>query len=447
MRGSGVSRIQSTRISRVAERQRLCHKGSVMKARSNLTRRTLLRTALTVPMVSANLRTQSSPVAAAAGTAAHLHSVLYARLGVKTFINAYGTLTTLSGTLMWPEVSKAMEEASKQFVQIHDLQAQVGRRLAELTGAEAAFVTAGASAALCLATCAVTAGDDPMKIDRLPDLTGMKSEIIIQKAHRNSYDHAFRMVGVTLVEVETADDIRRAINPKTAALAMVLSHNSLGHKVELEEMVALAHAAGLPLILDAAAEIPPAENLRKFTKIGADLVAFSGGKNLRGPQCSGMLLGRKDLIQKAYANSAPHNRFARIAKVGKEEIVGLLTAVELYLKRDHAAERKEYHAMLDRAARRLAGVPTVFTELITNDDYSHSPRLSVQWDEAKLGVTLDQMMERLINGEPAIVATDMTKYRPNWKRGIGIFPYNLRPGEEIIVADRVREILTASRKK
>ena len=418
-----------------------------MKARSNLTRRTLLRTALTVPVASANLRTQSSPVAAAAGTAAYLHSALYARLGVKTFINAYGTLTTLSGTLMWPEVSKAMEEASKQFVQIHDLQAQVGRRLAELTGAEAAFVTAGASAALCLATCAVTAGDDPMKIDRLPDLTGMKSEIIIQKAHRNSYDHAFRMVGVTLVEVETADDIRRAINPKTAALAMVLSHNSLGHKVELDEMVALAHAAGLPLILDAAAEIPPAENLRKFTKIGADLVAFSGGKNLRGPQCSGMLLGRKDLIQKAYANSAPHNRFARIAKVGKEEIVGMLTAVELYLKRDHAAERKEYHAMLDRAARRLAGVPTVFTELITNDDYSHSPRLSVQWDEAKLGVTLDQMMDRLINGEPAIVATDMTKYRPNWKRGIGIFPYNLRPGEEIIVADRVREILTASRKK
>jgi D-glucosaminate-6-phosphate ammonia-lyase len=418
-----------------------------MKARSNLTRRTLLRTALTVPVASANLRTQSSPVAAAGGTAAHLHSALYARLGVKTFINAYGTLTTLSGTLMWPEVSKAMEEASKQFVQIHDLQAQVGRRLAELTGAEAAFVTAGASAALCLATCAVTAGDDPKKIDRLPDLTGMKSEIIIQKAHRNSYDHAFRMVGVTLVEVETADDIRRAINPKTAALAMVLSHNSLGHKVELEEMVALAHTAGLPLILDAAAEIPPAENLRKFTKIGADLVAFSGGKNLRGPQCSGMLLGRKDLIQKAYANSAPHNRFARIAKVGKEEIVGMLTAVELYLKRDHAAERKEYHAMLDRAARRLAGVPTVFTELITNDDYSHSPRLSVQWDEAKLGVTLDQMMDRLINGEPAIVATDMTKYRPNWKRGIGIFPYNLRPGEEIIVADRVREILTASRTK
>jgi L-seryl-tRNA(Ser) seleniumtransferase len=416
-----------------------------MKSRSKPTRRTLLRTALTLPLAPAALLTRPATAAPGAGIAPPLESALYARLGVKTFINAYGTLTTLSGSLMPPEVSKAMEEASKQFVQIHDLQAQVGRRLAALTGAEAAFVTAGASAALCLATCAVTAGADPKKIDQLPDLTGMKSEIIIQKAHRNSYDHAFRMVGVTLVDVETAADIRRAITPKTAALAMVLSHNSPGHKVELDEMIALAHAAGLPLILDAAAEVPPAENLRKFTKMGADLVAFSGGKNLRGPQCSGLLLGRKDLIDKAYANSAPHNRFARIAKVGKEEIVGLLTAVELYLSRDHAAERAEYHAMLARAARRLAGIPTVFTELITNDDYSHSPRLSVQWDEATLGVTLDQMMQRLLEGEPAIVATDMTRYRPNWKRGIGIFPYNLRPGEEIIVADRVREILSGRR--
>jgi L-seryl-tRNA(Ser) seleniumtransferase len=397
-------------------------------------------------VASATLRPLSAAAAQAAmpaaGSASTLHSPLYARLGVKTFINAYGTLTTLSGSLMPPEVTKAMEEASRHFVQIHDLQARVGRRLAELTGAEAAFVTAGASAALCLATCAVTAGDDPKKIDRLPDLTGMKSEIIIQKAHRNSYDHAFRMVGVKLVDVETADDIRRAINPKTAALAIVLSHNSPGHKVELGEMIALAHAAGLPLILDAAAEIPPVENLSRFTRMGADLVAFSGGKNLRGPQCSGLLLGRRDLIAKAYANSAPHNRFARNAKVGKEEIVGLLAAVELYLERDHVAERKEHHAMLERAADRLKGVPTVVTEFITNDDYSHSPRLSVQWDEVKLGVTLEQMMDRLLNGDPAIVATDMTRYRPNWTRGIGIFPYNLRPGEEIVVADRVRDILT-----
>jgi L-seryl-tRNA(Ser) seleniumtransferase len=252
------------------------------------------------------------------------------------------------------------------------------------------------------------------------------------------------MVGVKLIEVETADDVRRAINPNTAALSMVLSHNHLGHKVELEQMIALAHGAGLPLILDAAAELPPAENLSKFVKMGADLVMFSGGKNLRGPQCSGLLLGRKDLITRAYANSSPHNRFARIAKVGKEEIVGLLTAVELFLKRDDAAERRNHHATLERVAERLKGTPTVITEFITNDDYSHSPRLSVQWNEEKTGVSLDQMMDRLLNGDPPIVATDMTRYRPNWTRGIGIFPGNLRAGEEIIVADRVRQILTTA---
>jgi L-seryl-tRNA(Ser) seleniumtransferase len=342
---------------------------------------------------------------------------------------------------MLPEVRRAMDEAAQHFVPIHDLQAKVGKRLAELTGAEAAFVTAGASASLCLATCAVTAGGDPEKIDRLPHLEGMKSEIVIQKAHRNSYDHAFRMVGVTLIDVETAAEARSAIGPKTAALAMVLSHNSLGHKISLEEMIAIAHGANLPLILDAAAELPPVENLRKFVAMGVDLVAFSGGKNLRGPQCSGLLLGRKDLIEAAYANSAPHNRFARIAKVGKEEIVGLLTAVEIYLnQRDHEGERKEHHAMLDRVARRLEGLDTVVTEYATNDDYSHSPRLTVQWDERALGLSLDQVMNALEEGEPGIIATDMTKYRPAWK-GVGIFPYNLRPGEELIVADRLREIL------
>jgi uncharacterized pyridoxal phosphate-dependent enzyme len=346
---------------------------------------------------------------------------------------------------MLPEVKRAMEEASQDFVAIHDLQKRVGERLAELTGAESGFVTAGASAALCLATCAVTAGGDTAKINQLPDLTGMKSEIVIQKVHRNSYDHAFRMVGVKLVEAETADDVRRAIGDRTAALAMVLSHNSLGHKVELEEMIAIARSAGLPLILDAAAEIPPADNLRKFVKMGADLVAFSGGKELRGPQCSGLLLGRKTLIDAAYVNSAPNNRFARIAKVGKEEIVGLLTAVEIALKKDEAAELRQREAMLRRVADRLAGIPTILTEFIPNLDPSHSPRLSVQWDEGRLGVTVNQMVTRLREGEPAIVTADMTRFRPAWK-GLGIFANELRNGEEIIVARRVRQLLTQKEK-
>ena len=380
------------------------------------------------------------PMAGYAGAATEPPANIYDRLGVRTFINAVGTLTIFSGTLMPPEVKQAMEEASRHFVAIHELQAKVGQRLVELTGAEAAFVTAGASAALCLASCAVTAGKDPAKMSRLPDLTGMKSEFIIQKVHRSVFDHAFRMVGGRLVEVETADEVRRAINEKTAALVMVLSHNSLGHKVELDQMIEMAHQRGLPLLLDAAAEIPPPENLRKFVKMGADAVAFSGGKNLRGPQCSGLLMGRKDLIEAAYANSSPHNYFARIAKVGKEEVVGLLAAVELCLKTDHEALRREQHARLERVTERLRGLPTVKTELIPNLDYSHSPRLSVQWDEAELGVTLDQMVKRLRTGRPSIEASDMTKFRPQWK-GLGIFPHHLQPGEEMVIAERVKQIL------
>jgi len=343
---------------------------------------------------------------------------------------------------MAPEVHRAMEEASRNFVPIHELQDKVGRRIAELTGAEDAFVTCGASAGLCLASCAVTAGDDKSKMSLLPDLTGMKSQMMIQKRHRTSYDHAFRMVGVKLVEVETAEEMKRAIGPDTAAVAFVASHHTLGHKVELEEAVAIAHAAGVPVILDAAAEIPPASNLSKFVKMGVDMVAFSGGKNLRGPQCSGLLLGKREWIRKAYANSAPHNYFARIAKVGKEEIVGMLVALEHYLKKDHEVERKEWHRMLDRVAERLKGAPTVFTEYIPNNDYSHSPRLSVQWDESKLGVTLTQMVERLRKGSPSIEASDMRNFNPPWE-GLGIFPYNLKPGEELIIADRVKQILTA----
>jgi len=394
-----------------------------------ITRRRVLQTSLAAPLAVPAAAAPSEPES------------IYSRLGVRTFINAFGTLTTLSGTLMPPEVRRAMDEASRHYVEIHELQKRAGARLAELTGAEAAFVTAGASAALCLATCAVTVGGDPARIDRLPDLTGSKNEIVIQKAHRNSYDHAFRMVGVRLVDTETADEVRRAITPRTAALAMVLSHNSLGHKVELPEMISIAHGAGVPLILDAAAEVPPAENLSKFVKMGADLVAFSGGKQLLGPQCSGLLLGRKDLVEAAYANSSPNNRFARIAKVGKEEIVGLLTAVELFLKRDHAAERRASEAVLARVAERFRGLPTVTTEMIPNLDYSHSPRLSVQWDESRLGLTVAEMVAKLREGTPAIVAADMTKFRPAWK-GLGIFASQLRPGEERIVADRVRALLS-----
>ncbi len=384
--------------------------------------------------------------AVAAGASVATGRNVYERLGVRTVINAVGTVTTLGGSLMPVEVKQAMEEASGHFVPIHELQAAVGRRLAELTGAEAAFVTAGASAALCLATCAVTAGSDPRKIDQLPDLSGMKNEIIIQKVDRNPFDHAFRMVGVRLIEIEKEADFPQAISPRTAAVAYVQSHFSLDHEIELARLIELAHAAGLPLIMDAAAELPPVENLGKFTRMGADLVAFSGGKNLRGPQCSGLLLGRKDLVAAAYANSSPHNRFGRIAKVGKEEIIGLLTAVELYLKQDHQAQRRERTEMLNRVAETLKGLPTIHTEFVSERDFSHSPRLSVQWDEKQLNLTIGQMVGILRAGTPCIEASNMTEYQPPSK-GLGILAHNLQSGEELIVAHRIAEVLTDAARK
>lgn len=405
-----------------------------MRQSKGLTRRNMMQVACVAPLAGVGLA--GCTTAAAPPPTANI----YKELGAKTFINAYGTLTTLSGTLMPPEVVKAMEEASHNFIEILDLQARVGKRLAERIGVEAALVTAGASDALCLATCAVTAGDDRAKMTQLPDLTGMKSEMVIQRGHRSGYDHAFRMVGVKLITVETAEEAERAINARTVAVAYVQSHNNMDFKVDLPTMIDIAHKAGLPLIMDAAAEIPPVENLSKFAKMGADLVAFSGGKNLRGPQCTGLLVGRADLVKKAFANSSPNNYLPRIGKVGKEEIIGLMTAVELNLRKDWEGDRRQFKVMLDRVAEHVKDIPTVTTDYPTNDDYSHSPRLCIQWDEQKLGVTLDQMMKQLRDGEPGIVATDMTKYRPHW-RGVGIFANNLQKGEEMMVAERVKRIL------
>src|SRR5205085_5751045 len=237
-----------------------------------------------------------------------------------------------------------------------------------------------------------------------------------------------------LVEVETTHDVRRAVNERTAAIAYVQAHYSMHHKIELPQMIELAREAKLPVIMDAAAELPPAENLSNFTKLGVDLVAFSGGKQLRGPQCSGLLLGRKDLVAAAYANSSPHNHFGRIAKVGKEEIVGLLVAVERYLKLDLAAERRERTETLNRVAERLKGLPTVKTELVPNADYSHSPKLSIQWDEKALSLTVGQMVKALRTGSPSIETSDLAEYQPPYK-GLGILPHKLLPGEEVILAD------------
>jgi L-seryl-tRNA(Ser) seleniumtransferase len=302
-------------------------------------------------------------------------------LGVQPIINAGGMQTMFTGTLMLPEVVRAIEAMSHQFVRLNELHDAVGERIAELLGCEAAMVTSGAAAALTIGTAAILTGTDKAKIHRLPDTSGMKSEVIIQKAHRFVYDHAVRNCGVRLVEVETADELRRAAGERTAMMLFLNKHDHLG-KIKREDFVALGKQLGVPTFNDAAADLPPAGNLTKYIKLGFDLVTFSGGKGLRGPQSAGLLLGRNDLIAAARLNGPPNgDAIGRPMKVNKEEMVGLLVALELYLKRDHQKDWDEWERNIRVVADALKPVRGVMTERFIPPTANEVPHLRVRWDQ------------------------------------------------------------------
>ena len=304
----------------------------------------------------------------------------YARLGVRPLINAAGTYTALSASLLPDEVVAAMEEAARQHVSIHELHAAAGRRIAELVRAEAALVTSGCAAAITLGTAACVAGSDGEKIRRLPDTRGMKSEVLLPKGHRFVYDHAVRAAGVRIVEAANAEELERRVGEQTAML-FYLNHETPGSPITREAFVAVGRKTGVPTMVDAAADLPPAENLHAFQEMGFDLVTFSGGKGLRGPQCSGLLLGRKDLVEAAYLNGSPHaDTVGRGLKVGKEEIVGLWAAVERFVAVDHAAEWREWERRVDAVAKALAGIEGVATEAFVPEIANQVPHLAVTWD-------------------------------------------------------------------
>lgn len=363
---------------------------------------------------------------------------VYSRLGIRPLINAAGTYTVLSASTMSREVARAMEEASRFHVSIPELHAAVGKRIAALTGAEAALVTCGAANALSLATAACVAGKDPEKIRRLPDTAGMKNEVILQKTHRVAYDHAIRAAGTRLIEVETRQQLEEARSERTAMM-FFLNYADPQGQVKRKEFVEIARKAGIPTLIDAAADVPPPERLSEYVRLGFDLVAFSGGKGLRGPQCSGLLLGRKDLVEAAYMNGSPHaDTLQRGAKVGKEEIVGLWTAVELYLKRDHKAEWRDWESRVKEIARTLEGLRGVKTETFVPEIANESPHLRVTWDEKVLPLKNAQAARLLRDGEPRI------EIRPGSgdKAMLEIAVWMLGPGEHRIVARRVREVLS-----
>ena len=362
---------------------------------------------------------------------------IYERLGVRPLINAAGTYTALSASLMPREVLQAMDEASRYYVSIPELQQAVGQRIGALLEAEAALVTAGAAAALTLGTAACVTGKDSEKIRRLPDTAGMKNEVLIQKAHRFGFEHAVRAVGAKLIEVETRRQLESAINEKTAMM-LFLNHEDPKGRVRRNEFVEIGKRAGIPTFNDAAADVPPVERLSEYLRLGFDLVAFSGGKGLRGPQCSGLLLGRRDLIEAASLNGSPHaDAIGRAAKVGKEEMIGLLTAIELYLKRDHKAEWREWEERVRSIADALKNVRGVKTEMFVPEIANEVPHLRIEWDEKVIAKKNADIVKLLREGDPRIEVRPSAGDLPMMEVAV----WMLQPGEHRIVAHRLRRVL------
>ena len=365
---------------------------------------------------------------------------MYARLGVRPFINAAGTYTALSASLMPDEVVAAMEQASGQYVSLQELHEAAGQRIASLVGAESALVTSGAAAALTLATAACVCGDDQAAIRQVPDTTGLKNQVILQSSHRFGYDHAIRNVGVEFVEVETRAELETAITDRTAMLFFLNAANNSG-RLDREEFAEIGRQTGIPTLIDAAADLPPARNLRAFTEVGYDLVAFSGGKGLRGPQCSGLLLGRPDLVAAAYLNGSPHsNSVGRIGKVGKEEIVGLTRAVELYTEKDHAAEWAGWEARVQVIADAVNGIPGVAAEQFVPELANAVPHLGIDWDPDRIALTRADVAAALRDGEPRIEPRLSAADAPRLEIGV----WMMQPGDEQLVAERCVEVLASA---
>lgn len=371
---------------------------------------------------------------------------IYDKLGVKKLINAAGTLTNIGSSLMRPEVLEAMTEASEHYVDMHELHEKVGRRIAELVGVEAAFVTSGASGGLLLATAACMTGTDPAKIRRLPDTTGMKNEVIVFKSHRHVFDGAIVTAGARLVEIGLVYtdrihpwELEAAINGNTAAVSYCAACEDVPGSLPLREVVEVAKKAGIPVIVDAAAELPPVSNLHNYTDTGADLAIFSGGKDIGGPQSAGLILGQKDLVEACVLNSCPyHTTIGRPLKVDKETLIGMLVALELYLKQDFDASMRTWDKQVDYLVERLSSLPHVeVTKGYPTQPGIQPyciPRAYVALDEKQLGTTKEDIAEMLKGGKPGIVVGAL-------RTGIVLNPHMLEEGQEKVVADRLTEII------
>jgi uncharacterized pyridoxal phosphate-dependent enzyme len=362
----------------------------------------------------------------------------YAELGVTPVINAEGTMTVLGGSLIRPEVEAVMAQAARHFISIPELEAAAGKRISQmlkLPQGYSALVTSGAAAAIQSGLAGILTRDNESLIKQLPDLTGMKSEVIIQKSHRNPFDHQLRATGVKLIEIETGEQLRQAVNDRTAMLHFSNFANAAG-QIKVDEWPKLAKQYNVPCMIDAAADTPPVSHLWDYANMGFDLITFSGGKAMRGPQCAGLLIGHEDLVHHALLNNSPYeDTLGRGQKVGKEEIVGMIKALEIYLAEDHDALAKEWQSRLETVSRQITKIAGVTTAFFTPDVANHVPSMSITWD-SRVSISPQEVSRMLRSGQPSIVIGG-GEGRP----GLGMNSFMLQPGEDQIIADHLSKVL------
>ena len=404
----------------------------------------VLGSLLALPSLLPRILTASMGRRSVAGGGAQLRAgEIYQSIGVRPLVNARGTFTILSGSLMLPEVRTAMNEAARSYVHLDELTDAIGARLAVLTGAEWGMVTSGCAAALTHATAACVAGGNPDLHIRIPQLAGFpRDEVVIPRHSRNVYDAAVRAVGVRVIEVATREELEIALGPRTAMIYLFAGPRLDESELNLTDIAPLAQSRGVPILVDAAAEKLTIPNVH--LKRGATLVGYSGGKCLRGPQTAGVLLGRKDLVRAAWIHSAPHHGFGRAMKVGKEEAIGMLMAVEMWIKRDHDAEWEQWRSWLEHIANRVAVIDGVTTRIIQPPGLSnHTPSLSILWDRSRAGLSGETVVQMLFDSDPRIALSAVGDVRTPEETGVSVNPYMLSPGNERVVADRLYEVLSS----
>ena len=399
-----------------------------------MNRRDILKRLSFLPLATAAIGNVRAEAASEKGLPPAVTRDLFAELGVTKVINANVTMTFLSGSLMQPEVLEAINSTAHDFADMFDLQDKIGAKIAEMLKVEAAMVTSGAACAILLGTAASITGTDKEKIKLIPNLPGPRPEVIMQKSHRYLFDQAVTTTGAKIVEVEGPDEMEKAFSGQTV---MALFFNAAEkHSIKHEEFLTIAQRHKIPTFLDAAADVPPVENLFKYQKMGFDLVTFSGGKMMRGPQSAGLLFGRKDLIDAARLNHSPHEApIGRPMKVNKEEMFGMYAALKSYLERDHQKEWDEWLERAKHIAARLASVPTVKSEIWVDPGPANAfPSLNVDWDRQRVKITPKEVLKALKEGNPSIVAGGRHD-----KLTIGVVL--LRPDQIDVVARRVKQIL------